>query len=226
MMPLRIFIGHDTREPVAYHVLSHSILARASLPVSITPLVQSALRACGLYTRPPDAAASTEFSLTRFLVPYLANYEGCALYLDGDMLCQTDIAELSHTIDQAAPVSVCQHAYMPSTAMKFRGQPQAAYPRKNWSSVMVFNGRACRTLTPEYVNTASPADLHRFAWTNQVGSLPMAWNHLVGEYPPNPLAKMLHYTLGGPWFPETRACDHAKEWLAEYAAMTGRPYGE
>lgn len=225
MTPLRIFIGYDSREPVAYHVLAHSILVRASVPVSLTPLVQASLRAQGLYTRPPDAGASTEFSLTRFLVPALVGFDGWAVFLDGDMLCQADVAEL-RVADPTASVSVCQHAYTPSTATKMRGAAQHAYPRKNWSSLMVFDGPACRRLTPAYVNTASPAELHQFAWADRVGALPLDWNHLVGEYPPNPLAKMLHFTLGGPWCPEGRVGDAAKAWESEYAAMTGRSYGD
>jgi len=225
MTPLSIFIGYDHREPVAYHVLAHSILTRASVPVSLTPLVQPALRASGVYRRARDPLESTAFSLTRFLVPYLSGYRGWSVYLDCDMLCRADIAELLSAASPAA-VAVCQHDYTPSTATKFLGQPQTAYPRKNWSSLMLFYGPGCRRLSPEYVNTAPPADLHRLAWTEDIGSIPLEWNHLVGEYPENPLAKMLHYTLGGPWFPETRACDHAKDWQAEYAAMTGVPDGD
>jgi hypothetical protein len=224
MTPLRIFIGYDAREPVAYHVLAHSILTRASIPVAITPLVQPQLRACELYQRDRDPLESTAFSLTRFLVPYLSGYEGWSLYLDCDMLCRADLRDLPLPINAA--VAVCQHDYTPRTATKFFDQPQTTYPRKNWSSLMVFYGPDCRPLTPEYVNTATPAELHRLDWAPSVGALPLDWNWLVGEYAPNPLAKMLHYTLGGPWFPETRHCDHAKDWEAEYEAMTGRPYGE
>jgi hypothetical protein len=223
MTPLRIFIGWDAREPIACSVLAHSILTRASVPVAITPLVQPALRASGLYRRERDPLESTAFSLTRFLVPYLSGYQGSSIYLDSDMLCRADLVDLRYT---SAAVSVCQHDYTPRTATKFLNQPQTTYPRKNWSSLMVFYGPDCRRLTPEYVNSAPPADLHQLTWADEIGALPLEWNWLVGEYAPNPLAKMLHYTLGGPWFAETRDCDHAKDWRAEYAAMTGAPDGE
>jgi hypothetical protein len=227
MTPLRVFIGYDPREAVAYHVLSHSILRRATRPVAIIPLVRTTLG--DVYTRPRGPLESTDFSLTRFLVPYLAGYRGHAVYMDCDMLCLTDLtAILAHVGGDARTcppeaVLVCQHDYTPAGAVKMDGRPQTAYPRKNWSSLMVFNTERCRALTPAYVNTASGLELHRFQWLNdeQIGALPLEWNWLVGEYGPNPFAKILHYTLGGPWFPEWRDSAHAKEWFAEREAMVG-----
>ena len=225
-MNLRIFIGYDTKEPAALHVLMHSILSRASIPVSITPIVQSQLRVSGIYTRPRGATESTEFSMTRFLVPYLSDYHGHSLFLDCDMLCLVDIAKImDHVTTNGQDVWVCQHDYTPKDTVKFLGQPQTAYPRKNWSSVMLFNcnNQACRRLTPEYVNSATGLELHRFNWceNDRIGSLPLEWNHLVGEYEPAANAKILHYTLGGPWFPDYTNSDHAKEWFAERDAMLG-----
>ena len=223
IVPLRIFIGYDSREPIAYHVLSHSILRRASCPVAIMPLVQTQLRDVGVYTRARGPMESTEFSLTRFLVPYLAGYRGHAIYLDSDMLCLADVVELTEYImgNLARAVLVCPHEYTPRTTVKFRGHAQTIYPRKNWSSLMIFNAEKCRRLTREYVNQASGEDLHRFAWLGEgdLGTLPLEWNWLVGEYEPNPDAKILHYTLGGPWFAESRNGDHAKEWITEQGDM-------
>lgn len=220
---LKLFIGYDPREAAAYHTLCHSITKRASGPVSITPLVQSALRAQGIYTRPVDTAASTEFSLTRFLVPYLSGYEGVSIFMDCDMIVKCDIYEVVADIhpedwDFLRPVWCCQHDYTPKNATKMDGQVQAAYPRKNWSSFMVFNNARCQSLTPEYVNSVSPADLHRFKWMpdEQIGSLPLEYNWLVGEYPGNPDAKILHYTEGGPWMRDYQDCDHANDWRDEY----------
>ena len=254
MIPLRIFIGYDPREAVAYHVLAHSIIRRASRPVSITPLALDHLR--GIYTRERDPRQSTDFTYTRFLVPHLSGYEGVSIYMDCDMLCRTDLWELHDTIWWKAsdlrevgldtPATwvvqhdyvprglryvspschVCQsgreeaHACLPDARLvgtKMDGLVQTAYPRKNWSSLMVFNNARCRVLTPEYVARASGMDLHRFAWLRdeEIGALPLTWNWLVGEYAPNPDARLLHYTLGGPWFEDTRDCDHAEEWLAE-----------
>lgn len=220
---LRIFIGYDSREIVAFHVLAHSLMRRASQPLAIHPLYLPALRASGLYTRERGPTESTEFSMTRFLVPYLCNYEGCALFLDCDILCQVDVAQLFTYID-AAPHYACwvvKHDYTPRTSEKMDGCKQTSYPRKNWSSVMLFNNRWCRDLTPYYVNTASGLDLHRFHWTSDdlIRDLPLEWNWLVGEYPPNPSAAMLHYTLGGPWFQDYVNGPEADRWLAEYEQM-------
>lgn len=222
--PLRIFIGYDSREPVAYHVLAHSILRRSSVPVAIAPMALNLLN--GIYSRQRGPTESTEFSLTRFLVPYLSGYQGISLFMDSDMLCLADVAELCEPFGYRRyaaewAVKVCRHEYTPKTATKFLGQPQTAYPRKNWSSFMVFNNVRCQPLSPEYVNRASGLELHRFQWTadNLIASLPLEWNWLVGEYDPNPQAKILHYTLGGPWFEPTRSCDHADLWFQELKHM-------
>lgn len=222
--PLRIFIGYDSREPAAFHVLAHSILSRATCPVMITPLTQTALRAIGIYTRVRGATESTEFSLTRFLVPYLCGYRGHAIFMDCDMLCQVDIAELwDEILQQSAAVLVCQHDYTPKAGTKFLANLQTVYPRKNWSSFMVFDTSRCQALTPQYVNDASGLDLHRFTWLpdSSIGALPLDWNHLVGDYEPKADARILHYTLGGPWFEASKDCDHADLWFAERGRMLG-----
>lgn len=224
---LRIFIGFDSQEPAAAAVLQHSIMARASAPVCFVPLVRRSLGAA--YTRERMPTEATEFSFTRFLVPYLSRYEGWSVFMDCDMLCQADIWELMlHAVSQRdKAVLVCQHEYIPKTTTKMLGQIQTAYRRKNWSSLMVFNNAECRKLTREYVNTASGAELHQFAWLrdDQIGVLPLTWNWLSGEYAPNPSAEMIHYTLGGPWWPEYASCDHADLWLRERDAMLGVSVG-
>lgn len=161
--------------------------------------------------------------MTRFLVPHLSGYAGWSVFMDCDMLCRTDIAELAAAIDLQADcaVLVCKHDYVPKTDRKFLGQVQTRYVRKNWSSLMVFNNARCTALSPEYVNTASGLDLHRFAWLDddEIGELPLDWNWLVGEYPYRADARMVHYTLGGPYFDETRQCDYADEWFDEFDSM-------
>lgn len=210
MKPLQIFIGWDSRETIAYQVLCHSLITHASGPISITPLVQSSLRRSGVYWRSTDTRASTEFSLTRFLVPYLCEYKGTAIFMDCDMLCQDDIYKIIP--DTAAAVSCVQHEYTPSTSIKMDGCTQSIYPRKNWSSVMVFNNEQCRLLSPEYVNQATPADLHQMKWAESIYSLDPTWNWLVGEYTPNPDAALLHYTLGGPWFETCPDNNETQRW--------------
>lgn len=218
---LRVFIGYDRREPVAYHVLAHSILRRSSIPVSIAPLKRELLGK--LYTRARGPTESTEFSLTRFLVPALSGYQGWSVFMDCDMLCKMDFSVIARQIERQRDkaVLVCKHNYTPSSKRKFLNQLQTVYPRKNWSSLMIFNNARCKALSVDYVNSASGLDLHRFKWTRDalVGALPIEWNWLVGEYKRNPKAKIVHYTLGGPWFRKYRDCDYAGEWRAELKLM-------
>lgn len=218
---MRVFIGYDSRESVAFYTLAHSVLRRASVPVSIAPVMQSQLG--NLYRRERGPTESTEFSLTRFLVPALSAFQGWSVFMDCDMLCRVDIAGLQAHIDRQRDkaVLVCQHDYIPKTERKFLDQVQTKYPRKNWSSLMVFNNERCQALTPDYVNNAPGLDLHRFKWLDDklIGSLPLEWNWLVGEYAYRADARIVHFTLGGPYFEEYRGCDYAEEWLAEYESM-------
>lgn len=218
---LRIYVGYDPRESVAFHTLSHSILRRASAPISIAPLVQSQLNQ--VYRRTRGPTESTEFSLTRFLVPHLSGYSGWSIFMDCDMLCRTDICALMAEADRQPDkaVLVCKHDYVPKTQRKFLDQVQTKYPRKNWSSLMLFNNERCRALSVDYVNSASGLELHRFAWTEDraIGELPLEWNWLVDEYAYNPDAKLVHFTIGGPWFEAYRDCDYAGEWFTEFESM-------
>jgi len=218
---LDVYIGYDPNESVAFYTLAHSILRRASIPVSIAPLMRSQLN--DVYARERGPTESTEFSLTRFLVPYLSDYAGWSVFMDCDMLCMADIAELAAQADRQRDkaVLVCKHDYVPRTERKFLDQVQTKYPRKNWSSLMMFNNARCRALTPAYVNRAPGLDLHRFAWTEDasIGELPLEWNWLVGEYERSAKAKLVHYTLGGPYFDDYRDCDYAAEWFAEFESM-------
>lgn len=219
---LNVCIGFDQNESVAYHVLCHSILRRASGPVSFSPIYLGNLRAA--YTRPRDPHQSTDFTFARFLTPWLTNFRGISIFMDCDMLCRGDVYELANYAwrDPYQDVLVVKHQYTPKTGTKFLNQKQTEYPKKNWSSVMVFNGfrTPVHRLTPDYVNQATGMALHQFHWATAVGELPPEWNHLVGEYAPNPLAKLAHFTLGGPYFDDYRDCEFADEWRAELASMT------
>ncbi len=211
----RIFIGFDTKEVVAYHVLSQSIIDNASIPVQLSPIVLSNLE--GLFTRERNALQSTEFSFSRFLVPYLSGYEGWSLFMDCDMLLRADIAELWALRDDRYSVMCVKHDYQPKVETKFLGQTQTKYEKKNWSSVLMFNNAKCRALTPDFVNTATGLQLHQFKWLDsddQIGELPAAWNWLVNEYDHDPAAKNVHFTDGGPYFNEYKDDDYAEEWFA------------
>jgi hypothetical protein len=218
---LNIFIGNDPRESVAFYTLAHSIARRSSIPVSIAPLMQSQLK--GIYKRTRGPTESTEFSLTRFLVPSLSQFRGWSVFMDCDMLCRTNISELILEMERQSDkaVLVCKHDYVPKTERKFLDQVQTKYPRKNWSSLMVFNNERCKALTPDYVNAAPGLDLHRFEWIDDaaIGELPLEWNWLVSEYPFRTDARIVHYTVGGPYFDQYRDCDYAAEWFAEYDSM-------
>jgi len=217
---IKVFIGYDPREAVAYSVLAHSIHARASAPVAITPLMLSELK--GILTRERHPLQSTDFSFSRFLTSFLSDYAGWSIFMDCDMLVLDDVARLYALRDERYAVMVVKHDHVPKEARKFLDQPQTAYQKKNWSSVMLFNNARCRALTPEYVNTASGLELHQFKWLANdelIGEIPACWNHLVGYHPPRRDAALVHYTLGGPYFEEYRDCEYADEWRRERQAM-------
>jgi hypothetical protein len=219
---IRVFIGFDPRETVAFHVLSHSIHARASEPVAVAPLMLSQLG--GLMTRERNPLQSTDFSFSRFLTPYLCGFDGWALFMDCDMLMLDDIARLWALRDDKYAVMCVKHDHVPAEDTKFLGATQTRYEKKNWSSVMLFNCAKCTALTPEYVNTASGLDLHRFNWLGDddlIGEIPHRWNLLVGYDETVPVAEVsnLHYTIGGPYFDDYRDTDYAREWFSEKEAM-------
>lgn len=210
-----IFVGYDPREPVAYHVCVNSIIRHATKPVSIIPLA--------LNTLPVDLShkdGSNQFIYSRFLVPYLMGYTGAALYIDGDMIIRDDITKLFEYYDKTKAVSVVKHDYQTQASEKYLGNKNENYPRKNWSSVVLWNaGHPSHwELTPELVQHSSGAFLHRFQWLRDqdIGSLPTEWNWLATEYSDNPDAKLIHYTLGTPCFPEYTNSDMSEHWHKEY----------
>ena len=217
---IRIFIGYDSKMPALTHVLSQSIYARASKPVSVTPLILTQLD--GILTREYDPLQSTEFSFSRFLTPYLSNFYGWSIFADNDVIAQDDIVKLWNLRDEKYAVMVVKHEHNPVEGVKFLNMPQTRYEKKNWSSIMLFNNAKCRILTPDYVNTASGLDLHQFKWLENdhlIGSLPMEWNHLVGYNEPNPNAKLVHYTIGGPYFTDYSNCEFSQAWWSEHEDM-------
>lgn len=224
MNTIRVFIGFDSREAVAFDVLSHSIQGRATHPVSITPVKLEQLE--GIFRRERNPLQSTEFSFSRFLTPYLCDYRGWAIFMDCDMLVLDDIAKLWKLRDERHAVQVVKHVHVPKEEVKFLNAVQTKYEKKNWSSVMLMNCARCTALTPEYVNNASGLELHQFKWLEAdhlIGDLPHRWNHLVGFDPPRADAGLAHFTTGGPYFDEYRNCEYASQWFAERAAMVMEP---
>jgi len=221
---IRVFIGYDSREAVAFDVLAHSIQRHATQPVSITPVRLDQLE--GLFRRDRNPLQSTEFSFSRFLTPYLCGYDGWAVFMDCDMLVRADIARLWALRDERYAVQVVKHLHVPREEVKFLGAVQTKYEKKNWSSVMLMNCARCTRLTLEYVNTASGLELHQFKWLEGdqlIGALPHEWNHLVGFDAPRADASLVHFTTGGPYFDEYRDCEYSDEWFAEREDMARLP---
>jgi hypothetical protein len=166
---IKVFVGYDQSEAVSFNVLSHSIQSNSSVPVAIIPVRLSQLG--GVFNRERNALQSTEFSFSRFLVPYLCDYEGWAIFMDCDMLVKADIKELWDQRDDRYAVQVVKHDHQPEENVKFLGAVQTKYEKKNWSSVMLFNCKKCKALTPDYVNTASGLQLHRLSGWNRTSRL-------------------------------------------------------
>jgi hypothetical protein len=219
---IRIFIGYDSREAVSFSVLSHSIQTRSSEPVSITPIKLDQLDK--LMWRERHNLQSTDFSFSRFLTPYLCDFEGWALFMDCDMLVLDDMANLWNLRDEKYAVQCVKHDHVPPEDTKFLDQPQTKYEKKNWSSVMLFNCAKCSALTPDYVNTASGLELHRFHWLGDdtlIGEISHGWNHLVDYDPEAPISELsnLHFTTGGPYFDDYKDCGYADVWRQERDRM-------
>ena len=213
---MKIFMGFDARESIAYDVAKSS--AEQWGPVEVVSLRQDELRADSIYTRPIDPLSSTEFSFTRFLVPELMNYDGWALFVDCDVLFLESPKELFALADDKYAVMVVKHDYKPTQSMKMDGKIQHMYPRKNWSSVVLFNCShpSNKVLTKDVVNSETGQFLHRFSWLkdDEIGEIPREWNWLVDWYhePEDGKPKLLHYTEGGPWFDEYVNCSYADVW--------------
>ena len=222
--PIPVFIGYDPHERAALNVLADSLVQHSSLPLAITPLVARQL--APTFQRDRDPRQSTEFSFSRFLVPWLMDYRGWALFMDCDMLARGDIAELWALRDDRYALMVVQHDHRPQEHTKFLGALQTRYSRKNWSSLMLFNCERCTALTPDRVNTASGLHLHRLEWLaddSQIGALPLGrWNHLIDVQAADlrPAERggpaLVHWTQGGPWFKDYRHGGGvlAAEWFA------------
>jgi len=216
---LNIFIGYDTREDIAYQVCAHAILKNTPNS-NVQPLVLQDLKNKKLYWRDTDKLGSTEFTFSRFLIPYLVDYKGWALFCDSDIIYQKDLNELFALTDDKYAVMCVQHDYTPKEGLKMDGKKQTIYPRKNWSSVVLWNCAhpSNRQIDLNIVNDpeTTGAYLHRFSWLKdeEIGSIPVEWNWLVGWYkePEDGKPKGIHYTEGGPWFENYRNCEYHKIW--------------
>lgn len=211
-----IYIGYDPREAIAYHVCSNSIIRHSTSPVSLNPL---ALKNFKDYTE-THTDGSNQFIYSRFLTPYLQGYNGWAIFIDGDMILRDDISKLWNLRNDKHAVMVVKHDYKTKMTEKYLGAKNEDYPCKNWSSVILWNCSHPKNkcLTPEFIQKATGAQLHRFTWLtdeDDVGSLPIEWNWLPDEFGANANAKLLHYTLGTPSFHEFATTPMGDEWHRE-----------
>lgn len=236
-----IWIGFDPREADAFAVARYSIRRHLNLPVPTNGIVLSDLQDSGIYTRPTerrdgriydllsrredyDGAMSTEFAISRFLVPFLAG-SGYALFVDADVMARANMDQIFFWAERQSSkkaVFCVQHDHQPTSTLKMDGQVQTAYGRKNWSSVVMWNcdHPSAKKLTPEVVNAMPGRDLHQFKFLKdeEIGALDPGWNHLVGEYPPNDGAKLAHFTLGVPSMAGYEHSEFAEEWRATLRA--------
>lgn len=226
MDPLTVFMGWNGREELAYRVAKASILRRASVPVEVRPIGLKNLpnrpverRDGKLWCPISQAPMATEFAITQFVVPLI--HIGWAAFVDCDIVCLADIADLFALADPRYAVQVVKHNHRPTEMVKMDGQQQTSYFRKNWSSVVLWNcdHPAHGRLTIKALNTWPGRDLHAFKWLpdSLIGDLPPEWNHLVGVSEPVSNPKILHYTLGVPSMPGYENCDFSQEWRHEEA---------
>ena len=213
---IRLVVGFDQREAVAYHVFVQSVIEKSSKPISFFPLSSNAIS----FYNEIHTDRSNAFTYSRFLTPCLMSFEGWAIYLDGDMVCQEDISLLWSLRDSSKAVKVVKHDYKTKSNNKYLNNINIDYPKKNWSSVIIWN---CghpknRLLTPELISASDGKFLHRFMWLDEedIGEIPVEWNWLAIEYPSNPDAKLIHYTLGTPCFSEYSHTEMSDIWHSAF----------
>jgi len=216
MNHIKIVVGFDKRESIAYHTFCQSVIEKSSCSVTFTPL---ALNSLGAY-KETHKDQSNDFIYSRFLTPYLNNFQGWAIFADGDMICRADIRELWDLRDESKALLVVKHNYQTKALKKYLGNKNENYPRKNWSSVILWNCNhpKHKILTPDFIAKQTGAFLHRFTWLedHEIGEIPLEWNWLAIEYPENKNAKLIHYTLGTPCFKEYKDTDMADIWYETY----------
>ena len=217
---MRIFIGHDSRYTDSTKVCAQSI--KYYWPeADITWLDKAALIKSGIYGREDVEGESTEFSFTRFYVPLLCNYKGIAMFCDNDFLWKCDPRQIRKYVNQGQPMAVVKHDDYEAEGNKMDGVQNKSYPKKNWSSLMLFRcNQFEKKLTKEYLDNATPAQLHEFHFLNEnnIGSIPKEFNCLVGHYDLEG-AKALHYTNGGPWFDSYKDAEASEEWWRVYNSL-------
>lgn len=212
---VKIFIGFDSNQVLDYVLLEQSLIRFSSQPLMITPLCLDHFS----FYKESHQDGSTEFSYSRFLVPYLTSYQGWALYMDSDMICCSDIKDLWSRRNSKYALHVVKHDYQTSQSIKMQGHQNNNYPRKNWSSLMLINCQhpSLRILTPSLIEKSQGQYLHQFNFVDDdlIAHLPLEWNWLADEYGHNDNAKIIHYTLGSPRLAEYATTPMAIHWHKE-----------
>jgi hypothetical protein len=195
-MQFQVFIGYDPRQPLAFNVANHSLMSRLSRPAPVTRLQLDQL--------PIKRRGLTEFTYSRYIVPFLSGFDGYSLFLDSDTLVLGDVWRIFDNLDPSASISIVNH------------EGQLAFER---ASVVLFNNKRCATLTPEFIEDTNNK-MFDLVWASRIGTLLPEWNHLVGYNKPNPEAKIVHFTKGIPCWPETKGTEFVTEWSEEMFRMS------
>ena len=218
---MKIYIGHDSQFTQATRVCRKSIEDHSKQGEhEIKYLDKKSLTRVGVYGRDNYPGESTEFSFTRFYVPLLSHYKGTSLFCDNDFVFKCNPTELEKYLKNKS-VAVVKHKLDNISNTKMDGVENKSYPKKCWSSLMLFNNSKLKNLTKEYLDDATPADLHQFAWVNEkdISEIPRSYNHLVGYYKKHNKIKAIHYTLGGPWFEKYKNGELSEEWWKVYKSL-------
>jgi lipopolysaccharide biosynthesis glycosyltransferase len=217
---ITMVVGFDQREAVAYHTFCQSIIEKSTVPVQFIPLAKNSLH----FYNEKHNDGSNSFIYSRFLTPYLCDFEGYAIYADGDMVCNTDLSEIADLFDASKAVQLVKHDYKTKRTIKYFGNENANYPRKNWSSLVIFNCQhpSNKILTPQFIQEHDGAYLHRFSWLqdDEIGALDVKWNYLAIEYPSCDDAKLIHYTLGTPCLKDFKETEMSDVWWETYRRAT------
>lgn len=231
-----IYIGFDQREIAAYLVAVHSIRRHLSRSIPIYGVELRSLTRQGLYQRThirkdgnlydviSEHQMSTEFANSRFLVPYLSDMYDWALFADCDILARGDLVELFKLADYRYAVMCVKHNHVPKETTKMDGQVQSRYPKKNWSSVCLWNNRhpSNKKLTLRDINSRPGRELHDFFWLreDEIGELPLQYNWLVNSSPKlSTEPQIVHFTSGIPHIKGYEDCDYSSEWLQELSTI-------
>ena len=214
-----VVVGFDQREAVAYHAFTQSVIEKSSIPIRFLPLNINSLNAY----KETHRDGSNEFIYSRFLVPYLMNFKGWAIYADGDMVCLEDIKKLWNLRDNKYAIQVVKHDYKTKIKNKYWGNKNENYPRKNWSSLILWNceHKSHKILTPDFIQKQTGAFLHRFNWIkdSEIGDINKEWNWLAMEYEEKQDINLIHYTIGTPCFEEYQNSSLASYWKTSFLSM-------